>query len=58
VEQAEAEVIILAQDSTSQGGDGGWGYYKASIAAPYTKSFYAGVGGAAGNGGLGPGQAW
>jgi hypothetical protein len=41
---------------TSQGGDGGWGYYKASIAAPYTKSFYAGVGGN-GNGGLGAGQA-
>jgi hypothetical protein len=33
----------------SQGGDGGWGYYKAPISAPYTKSFYAGVGGAAGS---------
>ena len=40
----------------SQGGDGGWGYYKASISAPYTQSFYAGVGGN-GNGGLGNGQA-
>jgi len=29
----------------SQGGDGGWGYYKASISAPYTQSFYAGAGG-------------
>jgi len=31
---------------SSQGGDGGWGYYKASISAPYTKSFFAGIGGA------------